>query len=180
LNIPQSSGFDVRHPLAAIAADFGTECSRGDCLRTNPLKANELSLPLVRYFISVGGLLLALLFGVNWVWQNPSPIPNYGPPLDEKTVRIRSEHKWPGKVELDTTIPMIVPPSTPTAEAATADAAIPPPPKPASNALAQVSPPQKQVAKRRPAARARYRNPNGAGELRFAVNPMPPAWSTGW
>ena len=177
MSISWSFGFDVRYPPAA---DFGTECSRGDCLRTNPLKANELSVPLVRYFVSVSGLLLALLFAVNWVWQNPSPIPNYGSPLDEKIVRIRSEHKWPRKVELDTTTPTIVPPSTEAAETATAEAVIPPPPKPASNALAQANQPQKQVAKRRQAAHARYRNPNGAGELRFAVNPMPPAWPTGW
>jgi hypothetical protein len=136
--------------------------------------------PLVRYFISVSGLLLALLFVVNWVWQNPSPIPNYGSPLDEKIVRIRSEHKWPRKVELDTTIPIIVPPSTPATETITAEAAIPPPPKAVSNALAQANLPQKQVAKRRQVAHARYRNPNGAGELRFAVNPMLPAWPTGW
>jgi hypothetical protein len=159
---------------------IGTECSLGDCLRTNPLKANELSLPLVRYFISAGGVLLALLFAVNWFWQNPTPMPSYGSPLDEKIVRIRSEHKWPRKVELDTTIPIIVPPSTPVAETATAEAAIQPPSKPASNALAQANPPQKQVAKRRQAAHARYRNQNVAGELRFAVNPMPPAWPTGW
>jgi hypothetical protein len=180
LSIQWNFKVDVRYTLAAIADDFGTERSRGDCLRTNPLKANELSVPLVRYFISVGGLLLALLFVVNWVWQNPSPMPNYGSPLDETIVRIRSEHRWPRKVELDAAIPITVPPSTPAADTATTEAAIPPSPKPASNALAQANPPQKQVAKRRPAVRARYRNPNGAGELRFAVNPTPPAWPTGW
>jgi hypothetical protein len=136
--------------------------------------------PLARYFIYVGGVLLALLCVVNWVSQNPAPMPSYGSPLDEKIVHIRSEHKWPQKVELDTAIPIIVPPSAPATETVTAEAAIPPEPKPASNAVAEANPPQKHVAKQRTAAHARYRNPNGAGELRFTVNPMPPAWPAGW
>ena len=38
-------------------------------------------------------------------------MPSYGAPIDETIVRIRSEHKWPQKVELDTTMPKVVPSS---------------------------------------------------------------------
>jgi hypothetical protein len=136
------------------------------------------SVPLVRYFVAVGGFLLAMLFVASWYWQNPSPMPSYGRPIDEAIVRIRSAHKWPEKVELNTTIPITVPPSPPSAE--TAKTAIPPAPKPALNALAQANLSQKQVAKRKPTAHVRNRRPNGAGELRFAVNPMLPARPAGW
>ena len=136
-------------------------------------------MPLARYFIYVGGVLLTLLFVANWYWQDPSPMPtSYGSPIDKTILRIRSEPKWPQKVELDTTIPIVVPPLLRAAE--TAGTAIPPVPKPALDALAQANPPEKQIVKRKPTTYARYRNPNGGGEVRFAVNPMPPAWPAGW
>ena len=106
---------------------------------------------------------------------------SYGPPVDETIVRIRSEHKWPQKVELDTRAPNFVPPSSaPVAETAIAEAAIPPAPKQEPDALSRANPPQKHVARRKSVAHARYRNPHGFGELRFAVNPQPPGWPTGW
>jgi hypothetical protein len=134
--------------------------------------------PLTRYFIIVGGVLLALLFVVDWYWPNPSPMPSYGSLIDETILRIRSEHTWPQRVELDTTTPIIVPPSPPAVN--TTETAIPPTPKPELNALAQANLPQKLVAKRKPPAHARYRSPNTGGEFRFAVNRTPPAWPVGW
>jgi hypothetical protein len=84
----------------------------------------------------------------------------------------------PQKVELDTTTPIIVSRSTPSPDAA--EIPIPPTSKPALNALAQANLLHKQVAKRKPPARAKYRSPNSDGEFRFAVNPMPSAWPVGW
>jgi hypothetical protein len=164
------------------ARDFGTDGPRGICLSCNAIRRGR-SVLLTRYFILVGGVLLALLFVADWYWPSPSPMPSYGAPIDETVLRIRSEHKWPRKVQLDTTMPKVVPLSpavTETAEAAPVPSAAAPSAKPALNALAQAAPPPKQAAKRKPAARARYREPPSYGPTRFAVNPMPPAWPTGW
>lgn len=140
-------------------------------------------MPLTRYFILVGSVLLALLLVADWYWPNPSPMSSYGAPIDETILRIRSEHKWPQKVELDTTMPTIVLPSpapTETAEDATVPDTAAPSAQPELNALAQAVPPQKQVAKRKPSARARCREPHSYGPTRFAVNPMSQAWPPGW
>jgi len=149
----------------------------------DPAQARRRPVPVIRYFILVGGVLLALLFVADWYWPIPSPMPSYGAPIDETILRIRSAHKWPRKVELDTTVPIIVPPSPPateTAQAATIPNTAAPGATPALNALAQAEPPQKQVAKRKAAPRARSREPHSYGPTRFAVNPMSQAWPTGW
>jgi hypothetical protein len=134
--------------------------------------------PLIRYFVFVGGVLFALLFVADWYWQNPPPMSSYGSPIDETILRIRSEHKWPRKVELDTTTPIIVSPSPRTEDIA--EAPIPSLPRPALNALAQANPPQREIAKRKATARFKYKNPDSDGQLRFAVNPSPAAWPAGW
>jgi hypothetical protein len=68
-------------------------------------------MPVARYFLFVGGVLLALLFGVNAlvpqddvVASNPS-----SPGFDKSTVRIRSTQKLPERVVYDTNLPTIVP-----------------------------------------------------------------------
>ena len=80
-------------------------------------------MPILRYFVFVGGALLALLLVVNWSL----------PPLDAETghagadhsaIRIHSQHKWPAAVVIDTTLPTIVPPQAPVV--AEAPAARPP------------------------------------------------------
>jgi hypothetical protein len=167
------------HRLRAAGRAFlGTELWQDNCRSGNCARAKGSSVFLIRYFIFVGGVLLALLFVADWYWPDLSPMSSYGTPIDEAIVRIRSEHKWPQKVELDTATPIIVPQSLRAEE--TAETAIPPANKPALNALAQANPPQKQVVKRKPPAHARYRSPNNGGGLRFAVNPMPSAWSIAW
>jgi hypothetical protein len=139
--------------------------------------------PLARYFIFVGGVLLALLFVVDWFWQTPSLMAGYGSPIGETTLRIRSEHKWPQKVELDTTTPIIAPSPSPageTAGIATPPGATPPGDKPALSAFAQADPPPRHIAKRKWSARERYKNPNSGDPVAFAVNPYPPRWPVGW
>jgi hypothetical protein len=91
-------------------------------------------MPVVRYFVVVGGVLLALLLLSNEVLpQLPvaERVGQAGP--DKSVIRIRSDRKWPERVVFDTNMPTIVPPLAP-ALVAKADAAIPAP-----AAMAEVS-----------------------------------------
>ena len=64
-------------------------------------------MPLARYFLFVGGALLALLFLVD------AFLPNL--PVSERAdmhltaIRIHSEQKWPERIVYDTSIPTIIP-----------------------------------------------------------------------
>jgi hypothetical protein len=64
-------------------------------------------MPLFQYFGWVGSFLLAALLAANWCF--PAPIhPQSDVPLDQKVhIRIRSDHKWPERVVLDTTRPTL-------------------------------------------------------------------------
>lgn len=136
-------------------------------------------MPLTRYFIFVGGALLALIFAADWYWQNPLPMPSYGSPVDKTILRIRSEHKWPQRVQFDTATPINVAPSVTAAQIVTPPTVMRPHERPALSAFAKAESPQKQVAKRKP-ARARYKNPAHDGPVLFAVNPTPQGWPAGW
>lgn len=82
-------------------------------------------MPLARYFVFVGGALMALLF----VFDLFSPKAaadigiHSGDGVDRSTVRIRSEQKWPERIVFDTTRSTIVA----KAQAQTAQAALPGP-----------------------------------------------------
>lgn len=67
-------------------------------------------MPLLRYFAYVGGVLLALLFAVNWSLPPLTAEPARAG-ADRSTIRIHSQHKWPAAVVIDTTMPTIVPPA---------------------------------------------------------------------
>jgi len=74
-------------------------------------------MPIFRYFVFVGGALLALLFGVNLVLpqsvaDQPSAIASSG---EQPLIRIHSDRKLPERVVLDTSQPTIVPPAVKTA-----------------------------------------------------------------
>ncbi len=90
---------------------------------------------LARYFLSVGGVLLALLFVADAVVPK---VPAAGTgrndtDTDKAVIRIHSDRKWPERVVFDTSIPTpIVPAQTVKeeavkAEAVEAEAAVPPP-----------------------------------------------------
>lgn len=68
-------------------------------------------MPLARYFVFVGGALMALLFAVDFF--APKAVADSGGQnagiVDKSTLRIRSEQKWPERIVLDTTQPTIVP-----------------------------------------------------------------------
>jgi hypothetical protein len=63
------------------------------------------TMPLFQYFAWVGGCLLAALFAASWCI--PTPITAARPsnvPLHERiNIRIHTDHKWPERIELDTT-----------------------------------------------------------------------------
>jgi hypothetical protein len=75
-------------------------------------------MPLLRYFVFVGGALLALLLFCDAVLpQVPLPV-NLASGSDLPAIRIRSDRKWPERVVFDTTIPSIAPVTVAAARAA--------------------------------------------------------------
>jgi hypothetical protein len=75
-------------------------------------------MPLLRYFVFVGGALLALLLFCDAVLpQVPLPV-NLVSGSDLPAIRIRSDRKWPERVVFDTNIPSIAPVTVAAAQAA--------------------------------------------------------------
>jgi hypothetical protein len=72
-------------------------------------------MPLARYFLFVGGVLLALLLLINVVLPK-LPVEAEGAEAgrDKAVIRIQSDRKWPERVVFDTNLPTIVPPQTAT------------------------------------------------------------------
>jgi hypothetical protein len=68
-------------------------------------------MPLARYFLVVGGILLALLFISNAVLPDLPMAERLE--SDKPVIRIHSDQKWPERVVIDTTIPTIVPQTEP-------------------------------------------------------------------
>lgn len=104
-------------------------------------------MPFVRYFACVGGVLLALLFIVDW-WLPPSGYDPAGSAKDHSAIQIHSTHRWPKAVVFDTSQPTFVPPPT------TVTALQPPPlPKPVREAyaLAEATPEAKPAEVAKPA-----------------------------
>jgi hypothetical protein len=91
-------------------------------------------MPLMRYFVFVGGALLALLLMAN-AWLPAAPVTEAAQSAsatDKSVIRIHSDRKWPERVVFDTSQPTITPAPAPAhlmAEAA------PPPPKAAAPPL---------------------------------------------
>jgi hypothetical protein len=90
-------------------------------------------MPLARYFLFVGGVLLALLFVSHAVLPNIPPADRADTGVDKSTIRIHSDRKWPERVVYDTSIPTIVP-----APIAQADASLAAPAATDSSAKARV------------------------------------------
>ena len=68
-------------------------------------------MPVARYFLFVGGLLLALLLAIDALVPQQAAVASRGASSVDKTVvRIRSDQKLPERVVYDTSIPTIVPP----------------------------------------------------------------------
>jgi len=69
-------------------------------------------MPVARYFLFVGGVLLALLVAIDaFVPQQAVVASQAAPSVDKTVVRIRSDQKPPERVVYDTSLPTIVPPT---------------------------------------------------------------------
>lgn len=91
-------------------------------------------MPVARYFLFVGGVLLALLFALDaFVPQQVAVASSSGSSIDKTVVRIRSDQKPPERVVYDMSLPTIVPPA-----AKTQVAAVRPAPVADANAQARV------------------------------------------
>ena len=92
-------------------------------------------MPVARYFLFVGGVLLALLLAVDALVPHQAVVASQAAPSVDKTVvRIRSDQKPPERVVYDTSLPTIVPPQALTAQAVAPAAA---PASPLADATAQ-------------------------------------------
>jgi hypothetical protein len=81
-------------------------------------------MPVARYFLFVGGALLALLFALDAFAPQPVAVAgNSAPSIDKTVVRIRSDQKPPERVVYDMSLPTIVPPAAKTQVAAAVPAA---------------------------------------------------------
>ena len=78
-------------------------------------------MPVARYFLFVGGVLLALLLAIDaFVPPQVAVASHAAPGIDKTVVRIRSDQKPPERVVYDTSLPTIVPAATVQAAAAAA------------------------------------------------------------
>jgi hypothetical protein len=69
-------------------------------------------MPIARYFIIVGSTLAALLFIAAWCLPTPPVMfADQSVAIDRVVIRIKSAHKWPEKIVLDTSQPPIAPPA---------------------------------------------------------------------
>ena len=70
-------------------------------------------MPVTRYFLFVGGALLALLFLIDAYVPSQALVASHAAPsIDRNVVRIRSDQKPPERVVYDTSLPTIVPPAS--------------------------------------------------------------------
>ena len=67
-------------------------------------------MPLARYFLRIGGALLALLLIANWYLPELSDARKAS--VDRPLLRIQSEQKWPERIVYDTSRGAIVPASS--------------------------------------------------------------------
>lgn len=65
-------------------------------------------MPLARYFVLVGGVLLALVFLSDLYWPKSPTMERAD--IDRQVIRIHSDQKWPERVVFDTSLPTITPP----------------------------------------------------------------------
>ena len=141
-----------------------------------------VGMPLGRYFFFVGSVLLALLFVADRYLPQPAAAPSRSDV--DRGIRIHSQHRWPEKIVLDTSLPTIVPPVAIAAQMAPSPPPQARPPReafalavreaphaaPASSSFAR-----KPVQKRRTksARKTRPVTPEAPGEFRIA---LPVAW----
>ena len=137
-----------------------------------------MNVPLGRYVLFVGSVLLALLlFAGSYLPQPTESSDGREARVDKSVIRISSAHRWPEKVVYDTTQPTFVPPAV----VAAAEAPTPGLPANAREAFAKIAvvtpstkslpvavQPKRKLKRRPPEARiVAYREPSYG-------------WSPGW
>jgi hypothetical protein len=112
-------------------------------------------MPVARYFLYVGGVLLALLFLSDAYSPSMPVVAATQTGVDKSIIRIHSDRKWPERVVFDTNLPTIVPPSMVTAAARVATPLVVAQPVVAQSVVAEVAakaqPPLQAFAQLRPA-----------------------------
>lgn len=150
--------------------------------------------PVARYFVYVGSVLVALLFIANWMWPSSEPVQGQDAAaqaaVDAPIARIHSAQKWPDKIEFDTSKPTIVPPAPVVAQtappAATVAANANTAPASPLDARAEVKPNVQPAPARKRVARVHHRNyprqdyPRQATSTWADANPMARSWSWNW
>ena len=137
-------------------------------------------MPVARYFIFVGGALTALLFIAGWCLPTPQAMFADQPAArDRAIIRIKSARKWPEKVVLDTSQPMIAPPAVEEPPATQSVRLPPDEPRDQSSlqALAQLTPDTPSAAVDHPTLRTKRGLARTARSKRVARSPetRPPA-----
>jgi hypothetical protein len=134
-------------------------------------------MPVVRYFLCVGGVLLALLLAISaFAPREPIVASNSAPSVDRPTVRIHSDQKLPERVVYDTSLPTVVPPA-----ATVQVAAAPPPPAAAPSAQARVRNTFAQFApepKESVPAESRKPEPQAPKKRKIAKIHANPSWNS--
>ena len=103
-------------------------------------------MPLGRYFLYVGGVLLALVLAIDWYWPQSTSRAAHAD-VDRAPIRIHSQHQWPDAVVFDTTQPTIIPPAPPGEVVAEA-----PPARSPRDAMAMIQAPEPVAQPAKPAA----------------------------
>lgn len=140
--------------------------------------------PLGKYLLCVGSMLLAILFMSDSYFGEPTRTEaQHELSIDKTIFRISSDRKWPEKIVFDTTQPIIVP--APTQAAAIASAPAPAAKIASTNAqstleaFAETSPLAKEASRARPRTYA-TRKLSRPRNSRLASYPTAPAWPPGW
>jgi len=66
-------------------------------------------MPIIRYFLWIGGALLALLFYVDHQFPSIGTPEHLEKTMDKTSIRIQSTQKWPERVVIDTRLPTLSP-----------------------------------------------------------------------
>ena len=133
-------------------------------------------MPVARYFVLVGSALAALLLLVSWYCpEAPAIFTDRPQVVTTVAIRIKSERKWPGKIEFDTSQTTIVPPADEVSPVAAPPAPLPPKDttgKPRLEGLAQLSPDTRLSATRHRAVQIRRRLARASRSNRVAKVPV--------
>jgi hypothetical protein len=131
--------------------------------------------PIARYFMFVGCTLVALLFIAGWCLPTPPAMfADQSAIIARAAIRIKSAHKWPEKIVLDTSQPTIVPPAVEELPAAQSVRLTPDEAADQSNleAFAQLKPDPPSAAVDHPAVLVKRGSASAARSKRMARGPV--------